>query len=315
MLLLGFTPRCPRHGIIIFALSLIGCFLAMASASGGEVIFERPWGEAPDCPGLLNREEVERCGPLSFSTDGENIVFLDSVKQRVIAYNKKGQCRVLTEKMEAWAICADGMGGAFIQNERDVIHLGGKEGLKRAYRLAETGDKKGSRLIEGYGNELMISPSGALQVRGVLQETLPVKGAPVLKARVSESVASARLQYSIKRMFKNEVRVLGLTDDGKDLVSFPVKLNEGYAGAVLFKGLDAGGNIYVELECIVGGRAELEVHRYSPDGKRLAFWRMPNNYFTTVYRKTEVAPDGSVYQMLTTPDCVQIIRYGREDVQ
>jgi hypothetical protein len=38
----------------------------------------------------------------------------------------------------------------------------------------------------------------------------------------------------------------------------------------------------------------------------LSIQEIPNHYYTTVYKKTELAQDGSVYQMLTTPAGVEI---------
>ena len=35
---------------------------------------------------------------------------------------------------------------------------------------------------------------------------------------------------------------------------------------------------------------------------------LPNDYFTTVYRKFDVRPDGTVWQMRTTPDGVAFTR-------
>ena len=81
----------------------------------------------------------------------------------------------------------------------------------------------------------------------------------------------------------------------------------------MFKGADDAGNLYVEVERIAGTKVGLQVHRYSIQGKRLAVFDMENRYFTTVYKKTEVTPDGSVYQMLTMPDGVRILRFGGVD--
>ena len=86
-------------------------------------------------------------------------------------------------------------------------------------------------------------------------------------------------------------------------------MNGDLAGAVLFKGQDNQGRLYVEIERLKGNQALLEVHRYNLDGKCLEVYSLPNQYYTTIYKKTEITPEGTVYQMLTTPDGVQVIRY------
>jgi hypothetical protein len=81
-------------------------------------------------------------------------------------------------------------------------------------------------------------------------------------------------------------------------------------GGIIFKGLDLNQNIIVENERITpDGYAHLELRLYTPDGLLLDTVEIPNPYFTTVYRKTYTAPDGSVYQMLTTPTGVKFIKW------
>jgi hypothetical protein len=125
----------------------------------------------------------------------------------------------------------------------------------------------------------------------------------------SSTDSAESLRYKIKRLAGNEVRIIGLDPYGKVLVSVPIRLDSGQPGAVLFKGIDAQGNLYVELENLKRNNVELEAHRYSQSGERLGVLHLPNDYFTTVYKKTELARDGSVYQMLTTPEGVKILRW------
>ena len=133
------------------------------------------------------------------------------------------------------------------------------------------------------------------------------KTATICEGRSGES--NSGLRFLIRRLGGNDIRLIGQDEKGKDLVAVRIEMDGGIAGAVLFKGQDSSGRVYVEVERLKGARTELEVHRYTVGGERLAVISMPNNYFTTVYKKTEVTPDGSVYQMLTTPEGVQIHRY------
>jgi hypothetical protein len=81
------------------------------------------------------------------------------------------------------------------------------------------------------------------------------------------------------------------------------------AGAVLFKGQDNSENLYIEIERLTSNGTLLEVHKYNKSGERIAIYKMPNKYFTTIYKKTEITPNGDVYQLYTTPTGVQIIKY------
>jgi hypothetical protein len=192
-----------------------------------------------------------------------------------------------------------------------------------------------AKIIEGYGTELQLTSGKAVEMNDVSQKSLTIaksdtaSGArfvsvgaelvPALSLRAITRIAPTiegrlgilpdSLRFKIKRLSTKDIRILGEDYDSKILVSVPIKLESGYAGAVLFKGQDLKGNLYVELERIIDNRAELEIHCYSPEGERLKVFNLPNNYFTTVYKKTEVTPNGTVYQILTIPEGVQIICY------
>jgi hypothetical protein len=81
-------------------------------------------------------------------------------------------------------------------------------------------------------------------------------------------------------------------------------------GGVQVTGVDKKGNAYVELERITPDNyVHLEIRKVSPSGKELATIQLPNDYFTTVYKKTEVEANGDVYQMVTTAAGVEIIKW------
>jgi len=288
---------------LIFLTSMI---VSPGFAQVGELILSAPWGDQEGEMGLINAPEMERCGPIAFSVDGDNVLILDTIHKEVKAAGKDGNMKILAKDVAGWAICGDGNGGVFVQNNTRIDHLNTKTGTKAMYH-AKNKSGKSPRLIEGYGNDLIVDEKGQVKIRSVSQDVYPIEGAISKK----QSTPSP-LSYSIKRMLRNEVRIIGCDADGKDLVSVTLKIDGGTPGATLFKGTDAKGNLYVELENIKNGKAELEVHRYAPTGERLMVFPLSNNYFTTVYKKTEVAPEGSVYQMLTTKDGVQILRYRKE---
>ena len=299
-----------RAGVTLLLLVMLA-LTGTAFAQMAEVVFSAPWGDLPGDMGLINQEEMERCGPLCFTEDGGNLYILDTVHKQIVGATPGGKSSVLAKNVTGWAMCGDGNGGVYVQTAEQIAHVGpdGKSG--KSVRLKNQAGKT-PKLIEGYGNDFDVSPQGDLRVRSVKQELIPVPGAPKISSASMKDAPNASLSYRIKRLIKNEVRIIGQEEGGKVLVSITVQVDGGRAGAVLFKGMDAKGNLYIELENIKDGKIGLEVHRYSQDGKRLTVFELSNDYFTTVYKKTEIAPDGSVYQMLTTPEGVRILRYGKE---
>jgi len=292
-------------------LPLLVLFIILCGSVFGQVaelVCHLPWGDEAGQIGLINQPEVERCGPLSFCVDGSGIFILDSVHQKVVLV-EKNEIRTVAENMNGWAICGDGAGGVFIQ-EGERIAAFDAQGKKGSHRLARSAGKS-LKLVEGYGNEIFINPEGYLCARTVSQTVYKADAPRVKKPAQNKKLPAA--EFIIKRLDRNVVRLIGFDSEGKDIISILIQLDGATAGAVLFKGADDAGNLYVEVERIAGTKIGLQVHRYSIQGKRLAVFDMENRYFTTVYKKTEVTPDGSVYQMLTMPDGVRILRFGGVD--
>ena len=308
--MVSYNQRFILLGIII-ALTL--CCMAAADdvvITAGKDVLQAPWGAGEGEVGIIDLPEAERSGPLSFAVDESNVYILDTVNKRVMKKAAEEQPAILAENVTGWALCPDYKGGVFVQQNDLVLNITGKEAGISRYPVKAT-DTVPVRLIEGYGNELVVDQQGFPSVRSVSQTVYAVENAPRVRSPFPEfsKIPSLARHYSIKRLDGNLVRVLGKDSDGKILVSVSVKVEGGTAGAALFKGLDAKGNIYVEIENIQGASTGLEVHRYAPDGALLALYDLPNKYYTTVYQKTVVTPDGSVYQMLTTPEGVRIIKY------
>ncbi|MCX7017765.1 MAG: hypothetical protein NTY46_01960 [Candidatus Sumerlaeota bacterium] len=73
-------------------------------------------------------------------------------------------------------------------------------------------------------------------------------------------------------------------------------------GSVLYRGATPDGKFFVEIENIPsgGGGVQLDVERRMWPPTRAAQVKLNNDYFTTVYTKSHVLPDGTIWQMLTT---------------
>lgn len=305
-----------NHRIILLGILIAMSVFCIASADNilittGKDVLNLPWGIGEGEIGIIDLPEAERCGPLSFTVDESNVFILDTVNKRVIKKSQEEQPTILAQNVTGWALCPDYRGGVFVQQNDLVINVTDqKAGITSRYPV-KTSVNVPVRLIEGYGNELMVDRQGFPVVRSVSQDVYTIENAPLIRSPFAElsKIPSLALEYTIKRLDGNQVRVLGMDSDGKILVSVSVKIDGGTAGAALFKGLDVKGNIYLEIENIRGASTGLEIHRYAPDGTLLALFDLPNKYFTTVYKKTEVTPEGSVFQMLTTPEGVRIIKY------
>jgi len=285
-----------------------------ADLSSSEVVLEASWGTSAGQIGLLDQPEMERCGPISFCVAGDHVLLMDSMKRRVVAVEPGKGIRALADNVQGWSICPDDAGGFFTLGDDGIAHYG--ETGKSKNRLSTQPPKK---TIEGYGTEVLFTPQLGLRLSNVDQKNrllatglartgfAATDSSPSLIGR--SGLLSQDLRFYIKRLSSEDIRILGEDEDGKVLVSVQVKSDGDQFGAVLFKGEDAEGHLYVEVERLVGGKAELEVHRYSHNGVRTALLQLPNDYHTTVYKKTEVMADGSVYHFLTTAGGVRVTRY------
>lgn len=303
--------RFSKAALMIVVLAFFFGFHAPAFAQVAEIVFSAPWGDSDGEIGLINQPERERCGPLSFCTDNDSVFLLDSVHEKLIGIGAMGNVKALAEKIAGDSLCADGEGGAFVQTEDQIVHINSK-GEKKGNFIINTNAHHGksSKLIKGYGNELFVDHQGQASLRTANQKIHKFDGAQGAKRLAS--IPNASLDFQIRRMLGNEVRIIGFQDDGESRISVTVRIDGGEAGSALYKGMDNKGNLYVEVENIKQGKTCLEVHRYAQTGERLAVFELSNDYYTTVYKKTEVAPDGSIYQMLTTENGIQILCYGKE---
>lgn len=296
--------------IRIMALVLAaGSWSLALAATPPEVLLSLSWGGKTTQAGLIHQPEMERIGPVSFCVQGRGAYLLDTVNRRVLYGESGAATRVAIADVVGWGIRADAAGTVFVQ-EADRIRQFPASGKSPQLHIVKDSSGKAPVLVEGYGTELVEDGRGFLCVRSLDQRMHRVGAVVVNPARAAAPAKKdAVVRHEIARLDGNEVRLLGYDADGKVLVSVPVRLDAGKPGAVLFKGTDDAGHVYVEVEVLDGQRAGLEVHRYATSGARLGVAKMSNAYFTTVYKKTEAQPDGSVCQMLTTPEGVKILRY------
>lgn len=272
-----------------------------------EIVGSFSWGEQANQVKLVEKEEVERIGPVSFTIADGDTFLLDTAGKRVVSFSKESK-NVSKEFANTYgsSFCIDNKGTVYTVSNGAIYQTGsGDKSLTKMIDLTELlGDS--TTLAEGYGIGLEIDNSGQLVYRTLDQKTIPICAVQKATENVTPSPC---VRYMMKRLGGDDVRLLGFDAKDKVLLSAQVNVSQGVPGAALFKGTDSQGNYYVEVEAITAEECGLEVHKFSPQGKALGVLKLNNKYHTTVYKKTEVQPDGSVYQMLTTPKGVTISRW------
>ncbi len=307
-----------KIGFILFIIFILNNSFAQYDnvlVSKGEIVLIANWGDSVDEVGLIKESEIEPGGPLSFCVAAKNIILLDNVKNRVITNSDSKTIKTIMYNVRAWDITSDGGFGFFTIYENEISHFN-----QKGFEIDKFNISPKVKIIQGYGSNISILNNTGLIVNNVDQKSYSIASGSYSqgfkqiindpqKYTIGKNGVADNLSYSIKRLSGDDIRILGSEEEGKNIVSIKINLDGEKAGAVLFKGQDLSGNLYVEIEKIINNKANLEVHSYNKNGERLSVIKMPNNYYTTVYKKTEISPDGSVYQMLTTSDGVQIIRY------
>ncbi len=307
-----------KTSLLLSMILVISLITIEVQSQEGNIVLNASWGEGENEVGIIDMEELERSGPLSFdiSESGEEILLLDTINRRVLKKVGENQLKTIAKNVVGWAICDDKNNGFFIQGRKGLRHYSEKGDIDKDFAYQSRG-----KIIEGYGSELTLSKDNILELNNVDQKAIalvgingngeikqPEKGNKIT-AEGRAGNAQSELRFKIKRISGKNIRILGSDADGKILVTVPLKINGDKIGAVLFKGQDGNGNLYVEIERIINNRAKLEVHRYSQKGELRKLYKLPNNYYTTVYKKTQITPKGDVYQMLTTEKGLTITCY------
>jgi len=139
---------------------LPGIFLVWVSSSiamESHEIATIPWGASEEALGLIDRPEVERVGPTSFTADSQgNLYVCDFVNQCVKKFDASGQfVEVVASNVAANHVAVDGAGRIYARLDDGHIGMfvGGKKtgGIKLSSSL---------RLIEGYEQGLSLLSAG-----------------------------------------------------------------------------------------------------------------------------------------------------------
>jgi hypothetical protein len=99
-------------------------------------------------------------------------------------------------------------------------------------------------------------------------------------------------------------------NSGMVLKTIPIATTEHFASHI-FLDQDSQGYVYLESKRTTGDskNVPLEVRKYSEQGRLVASVPIPGKYYTVVYKKITVDRNGNIYQLLTLPEGVRIIKW------
>lgn len=282
------------------------------------------WGPDINEFGLQEGEEIETVGPLTFSLNriGDIYIF-DSVKHNIKLFSNKGIYQnTFGSNVSGSALAIDDQSHVFVLHDHILHEYSPSGGLLKNHAIS-----KDIQLVEGYGQGITIDDLGNLLVNK-LQETYKIGVTMKQTGRTVTSSLSALEQkkqlasqkngmvrknkgnrFQTKWKNKQEAGLHILNNDGSLLKEVSMNTSDVF-GSVLFLGKDDQDSIYVETERITKDNyVHLEVRKYGFGGNLLSIIELPNDYYTTVYKKIDVDNFGNIYQLLTTPQGVQIIKW------
>jgi hypothetical protein len=297
--------------------------LMLSGSLQAEVVIQLPWGEGLEQIGLIDLPEVERVGPTGFCLDNEgNIYIVDYVNQAVKKISADGTIEIVAEGVAGNHVAAGRKGRLYVRCDDGIIQVFGQGRLMKTLKVSSD-----IPLIEGY--EQSVNIGGGLQ-RSAESETVFVNDlahnqyavADSNGTRFNENVShtgqpGCEARDGNRYQPKWKSRHLGLimrhNNSGGILQPIEITAGDDLVGGIAFKGLDSDGNIVVEIERITSdGYAHLEVRKYSPAGELLITIEIPNDYYTTVYRRTFLGSDDMIYQLLTAPEGVTFLKWSLE---
>ncbi|AXA34999.1 MAG: hypothetical protein KatS3mg130_1572 [Candidatus Sumerlaea sp.] len=292
------------------------CFLtaiALLTSWGlyGQTSFTIPWGDTPESLGLQTGEEIERVGPLCFAVSPDADIYVaDTIHRQIKRWHPNGQFGgIVVHNVRPTALAFDNRGN-LLALEAHTVKVFSKQGeLRRTLRLPEN-----LPLIEGYAQEVF-DENGLVGVNDpdetvyLFDPNLPTPKEP-LQIRKGRRGEGGRRIFSRIENRKVELAIAENADERGPATVQHAFITPRFSdtirlGAVIYRGMaGAKPSIICETEEIGPQSVRLVVRVLASDGKETAAYELPNRYFTTVYEKFEVLPDGTLWQMLTTPQGV-----------
>ncbi len=282
------------------------------------------WGDQPDQLGLSTGLEQENVGPLTFAVSPQGELYVaDTVHRQIKRWQPDGTFQgVVVDGVRPTAMRFDSDGLLLLRTENgaEVYGPGGQ-------RMFDVSVPREVPLVEGVGQDVwdedgllcMNDPDETVYcfemgnarpttATRVLAGRPAGKGRRILVYRGEKGIQAKQLTPSESNAPAPVVAAKRVGEIVMNATSAR-RFSNAQVGAVLFRGFLANQNLLIfETEEIVGRDVHLLLKGVR-DGKVVTSLELPNESYTTIYKKVEVAPDGTVWQMMPTKDGVKFLRW------
>jgi len=303
-----------KHFLMILFFLLMS--LSIALGSNPIIQAEIPWGSDADKIGLLKQPEIETLGPKSFTINNGKVFILDYVGQgiKVFDLNTKAISKV-GEKIVggSLALCPDG--SFLVLNGKNIKKISPNGAVEDSVNISGDID-----LVEGYGQDVYIKNGKSLMVNNHKAKEFTIaefQSSKLVKADPERQTGSGKparkddagdqSSYDVKWMDRSTIQLCKYNKKDELIKTIGLKTTDAFGG-IQIKGVDSKGNVYLEVERITPDNyVHLDIKKINRAGKEVSSIELINNYFTTVYKKTEIDSAGNIYQMVTDKDGVKIL--------
>lgn len=297
-------------------------FVSSVFATGNQIYVPKTlifsnWGTGLQEFGLKKGVEIETAGAHTFCLDKEgNIYICDTIKGYIKKFDNRGVfLGNIGFNISGSAIAVGNEGHIFVLHGH-TIH----EYLPSGNIIKNHSISNNIQLIEGYGQRIRIDRFENILI-DKLQKSYQigslVGGKLEVLAQENQLISEKKglpnfagdKWFETKWEDKNVAKVKILSNKGNILKEISMDTPDVF-GAVLFLGQDKNGYIYIETERITPDNyVHLEVRKYNEIGSLLCVTELPNDYYTTLYKKIELDELGNIYQLLTLPEGVKLIKW------
>lgn len=309
-----------RFSLVFFSV-VLAISVSYAAGYQSQVLATISWGSGSGEIGLQHGQELETVGPTTFAIDNRgNIYLYDFVNKQIKKYDSSGKWIAnLGTDLLCSSFCIDDSGNLYLL---DVdIHLvrvySAKGELSQEIKIDES-----IKLIEGYAQKIYIDADKKLMVNQVDQLVYPLatlSSSGLINQTPTDQVKGIKLgylgnadtnRYRMNWKNKHQAEIIiasGTINNATGTISIE---SDDELGAVLYLGQDTAGSNYTEIERTdANDILHLEVWKYNSARKLVDTIEIPNDYFSTVYKKLELDDAGNIYQVQTKPEGVKVIKY------
>jgi hypothetical protein len=294
---------------------LLICF-SIALGSDPSILAEIPWGTGADKIGLLDQPEIETLGPKSFTVNNGKVFILDYVDQGIKAFdlNAKTISKV-GEKIVGGSIALGPDGSFLVLNGKNINKISQNGLVEDSVDISKDID-----LVEGYGQDVYIKNGKSLMINNHKAKEFKIadiQSGKLLKSDAEKQSGSCKparkddtgdqSSYDVKWVDRSTIQLSKYNKKDELTRTIEIKTTDAFGG-VQIKGVDSKGNVYLEVERMTPDNyVHLDIKKINRAGKEVSSIELINNYFTTVYKKTEIDSAGNIYQMVTDQDGVRIL--------